>query len=336
MFVSVLPYHGVLGLSGLTVILSGHLHISDQTLSSIVVGSVLLNGILAGFTSLPHQEFVTACIPSTHRARFTGYSMSVGAALAFVANSLGGWILYATPKPMAFGYLFLCTFLVCQGGYVLSLFARETPTPVEASPKPWSRQMFLALWRDKPFLRFLMVWAIPQVTYYPFITFIPIFALKDLRMEAYKLAILATVTLVLRMASSPLAGNLVDRIGPKRVLYIAPLYHAGVMLMLLAWPSVWTVFVVSSIREVAGIVVNAGMVVLLYGLPRPEHRAGHFTMQIIANCLTGGIGVLIGGFLLDIFSFRTAFLASAIVALVWFPILCWMIRPFSNNARDYS
>lgn len=262
--------------------------------------------------------------------------MSVGAGLAFVANSVGGAILYSMPKPMAFGYMFLCTFVICQGGYALSLFAIERPTPVEASPKPWSSDMFQALWRDKPFLRFLTVWAIPQVTYYPMITFITVFALKELGMEAYHVAVLATVVLIVRMVSSPLAGMLVDRIGPKRVLYIAPLYHAGVLFMLLAWPSVWMVFVVSCIREVAGIVVNAGMVVLLYGLPKPEHRAGHFTMQIIANSLTGGLGVLAGGFLLDIFTFRTAFVASAIIALLWFPILCWMIKPFSNHARDYS
>lgn len=109
-----------------------------------IVAMSAVSGFSVGFVTLPHQEYVAACVPMKYRGRLAGYGWSIGSGLAIISNTLAGWILLRLAKPEAYGYLYVMTWLFCQMGFVLALFGKERPTPVEKSPKPWSKAMIKA------------------------------------------------------------------------------------------------------------------------------------------------------------------------------------------------
>ena len=49
---------------------------------------------------------------------------------------------------------------ICQTGYIFALFGKEIPTPIENAPKPYTKEMFVDFWRDKRFLRVLVMWIV--------------------------------------------------------------------------------------------------------------------------------------------------------------------------------
>lgn len=129
-----IPYLLPIGSIGIVLVLSRQIDVTQEWLLSFIIIATLAHKFVAGFVALPHQEYVAACIPATHRGRYSGLSGSFGSIFAIGSSALGGLILATYAKPMSFGYLFLMTWIICQTGYIVALFAREKPTPVEKSP----------------------------------------------------------------------------------------------------------------------------------------------------------------------------------------------------------
>ena len=70
-----------------------------------------------------------------------------------------------------------------QSGYIAALFAKEQRTPVEKSPKAWSKGMLKAFWNDKNYLKYTITQML--LTLFlgtPMWQFINIYGLKDLKM----------------------------------------------------------------------------------------------------------------------------------------------------------
>lgn len=106
MFWAHVPYIGAWGVIGLLVVLSQQLGVSNPTLLFWFTVLSAANLFFAGFVTLPSQEFLAACIPMSHRGRYTGYSMSVGAVGSLISVSIGGVLLHCLTKPMSFGWLY--------------------------------------------------------------------------------------------------------------------------------------------------------------------------------------------------------------------------------------
>ena len=135
-FVANIPYLLPLGIIGLMVILAPGLGISSGSLITLVLVLMLAHWFFGGFLALPHQEFVVACVPSTHRARYVGLLVAMGAVLGVAMTYVGEYVLKYVSKPLSYGYLFLIGWAIMQGGYILVVPTRETRTPVEKSPCP--------------------------------------------------------------------------------------------------------------------------------------------------------------------------------------------------------
>lgn len=175
------PYLGAWGAIGIALILSTKLGLSNSWLLGFVVAMSAANWFFAGFVTLAHNEYVAACMPMSHRGRLAGYSYTAGGAAGTISAAIGGIILLRVAKPMSFGYLYLMMWLICQSGYILALFGRERPTPIEKAPKPWSRAMLRAAWQDKPYLKMLALYAVYNMTFVPLLTvFLPIYGFRDL------------------------------------------------------------------------------------------------------------------------------------------------------------
>jgi hypothetical protein len=175
LFSTNIPYLGMLALIAGAAILMNYLHISHQRLLYTIFFLVMAHWFFAGFVALPCQEFISACLPSSYMGRLIGYSFSIGGSAAIVTAAIGGWILLKVSPPASFGYVILIAWVIMQGGYVSALFAKEIPTPIENSPKPWSKAMLVAAWNDRPFMRFLLLYFLYYSLIMPVFIFINIY-----------------------------------------------------------------------------------------------------------------------------------------------------------------
>lgn len=337
MFCVHIPYLLPIAAAGIGVIYSQKLGLTENsTMLSFVLVVFLVHWFFGGFVSLPHQEYVAAVIPMSHRGRYSGFSSSIGGVMSIVAASLGGIILLRVSQPIAYGYIFLMSWFILQSGYISSLFAKELPTPVEKSPAPWSKSMVTAVWADKPFVRLIALQMLATMTLIPIFGFVNIYGFKELHMLPATSALIQLITQIARISSSFLIGLLTDRLGPKRVLPYWMLVAAVSLSMPIFIPNAYGVYTSVVFSTVYTTGAMAAFMALVYGLPKPENRAGHFTVQLILFYIANSLGGIMVGRVCDVLSFRTAFTLFAVIALLLFPLAKYVTSSLSDNLKSYS
>lgn len=330
------PFLAAIGFLGLGTVYSKQLGISDPSLFKFVFICLVCHWFFQGFTALPHQEYIAACIPSSHRGRFTGFSFSISGMASILSASIGGLILLKMSKPMAFGYLFIMTWAICQGGYVSALFAREKPTPVEQSPKPWSKQMLKAVWDDKPFVNFLSLSCLISILVYPIFGFINIYGFKELHMNLATSAIIQIITQVTRIGVCAFAGVLTDKYGPKKVYPYTAIFAFLSLVPVIFIHNQYGVYISVVMSTIYTALMTAAFYTLMFGLPSPENRAGHYTIQIVSSYVVQVIGPIIIGGACDLIPFRTVFIIVAIIALAFYPLSKYMLSCVKDKLPEYN
>ena len=337
LLVTHLPYLGAWGLMGVACLLGERFGISKETLLITIVALNGANMFFAGFVTLPHQEYTAACIPMSHRGRFTGYSQSIGSVLGIASSAIGGVILLKIAAPMSYGWLFVMTWGICQMGYLLALLGREVPTPVEHAPRAWSRGMLQAFWKDKHFLKMILVQSMCIMLFLPtFNLFLAQYGLRDIGMSDATSATMAIVMQFSRIAMAGLVGVFIDRFSPKRILPLLPVLGAVTLLPAILWHSPMGVYVATGLSAVYFVGHYGAFQALQYGLPTPENRAGHYTLAILIGTGVTALGNLAVGALCDHLSYRPAFIVLSILAIVVAVGAHWLLKDLSNNPTDYA
>ena len=296
----------------------------------------MLSGqIAAGFGGLPNQEFFTACIPMRLRGRLAGVSAGLGGLLGLGAAGFAAWLLQVMPPPRAYGVLLVLAWLLCQLADAAVLLAKEPPTPVEASPVPWGRDMWRAFWGDRDFLKVTLACSLISPLLGQLAVFASVFAFRELAFEAQMAAWLGMTAAGARLALSPAAGWLTDGWGPRPALLLWAVLCGFGCLLLAVVPGTASVFLAVGIAAVAGSGFSGAMNALTSGIPMPHHRAGHFTL--LGFCMIGAnsAGPLVTGWIFDQLSYRQGFAvlaaATAVVTLMSYRLL----RGLSAQPEDY-
>jgi MFS family permease len=308
----------------------------NAAMVGFIVLMMLLGQIAAGFGGLPNQEFFTACIPMRMRGRLAGVSAGLGGVLGLAATGVAAWVLEAMPKPQGYGTLLVLAWLLCQLADSAVLLAKEPPTPVEDSPRPWGREMWRAFVDDRKFLRVAVAVCLVSPLMAQLAVFSSVFAFRDLGFKAQMAAWLGMTAAGARLALSPAGGWLTDAWGARRALMLWAGLASGGFVLLALFPSTATVFAAAGIAAVAGSGFSGAMNALTSGIPRPEHRAGHFTLLGFCMIAANSAGPFLAGRLFDAVSYRTGFavLATATAAVAIFGT--WLLRSLSARAEDYS
>lgn len=332
-----LPYLGAWLLIGLALVFSRQLGLSNPTLLTVVVALTAANFFFGGFVTLPHQEYTAACIPMSHRGRFTGYSQGIGSAAALISSVIGGVILARISKPMAFGYLFLMTWFICQSGYLLALLGREKPTPVEKAPRAWSKDMLIAAWRDKPFLRVILLYMLYTIVFMPvFTTYLGQYGFREIKMADATAATMAIVMQIVRIILGGPIGHFTDKFSPKRALICLPILGCISILPALLLHNQIGVYIATGLSGVYLVAHYAAFWALLYGLPSPENRAGHYTVQILMGYIAMAIGPILIGYLCDKVSYSVTFVIVAVIAFGLSGFAKVMLKGVSTEAKEFS
>jgi len=331
-----IPYLGALGLIGLALIYGYRLGYTKSDLLWIVYFLNLAHWFFAGFVGLPHQEYVAACIPMSHRGRFMGYSFSISGVTAIGSAAIGRWILNNVPEPTCYGYLFLMTWGLCQSGYALALLGRECPAAVEKAPRAWSKEMLKAAWLDKPFVRLMILITLYTTLIVPVWGFVQVYGLRELGMKPASSANIQIIAQIIRISTCALIGILTDRLGPKKILPYWSLVAFIGFASVICIRNPYGVYIAMGISTLYWAGSTAAGNALLYGIPSPENRAGHFTVQLIITYAASTIGPRIAGIACDHLSYPIVFTASAIIALLLYPFTKRMAVLFKDDAKSYS
>jgi len=337
LLVAHIPYIGVYGALGLALLLSRHLGLSNEWLFGFLFAMMVANMFFGGFVGLPHQEYLAACIPMSHRGRFTGFSWSIGAVGGVLASAVGYVILRRVDQPMSFGYLLLMSWVIMQTGYLMVLFGRERPTPVEKAPKPWTKGMLAAAWKDKLFLRIIVLNVICNGLFIPaFFTFVPVYGYRALGMIPAAAATISIVLQVVRVGASSPIGLLTDRIGPKRVLPIWWAVGCLAFAIVVVVRHPLAIYISAALSGLFQIGTTSSFTALITGVPSPENRSGHFTLLLLAATAGASLGMLLLGAMCHLLDYRVTFAILGVVCLAFYPITVRLLAPLSTDAADYA
>ena len=308
----------------------------NQTMVMFILLLFLFGQIAAGFGGLPNQEFFTACIPMRLRGRLAGVSAGLGGVLGLAATGFAAWVLDALPKPQAYGALLVLAWLLCQLADSSVLLAKEPPTPVEKSPRPWRREMWRAFFHDTKFLRLALVICLISPLLGQLAVFSSVFGFRDLDFKPQMAAWLGMTAAGARLIFSPAGGWLTDAWGARRALALWTAL-AGIGFMILAlFPSTVTVFAAAGIAAVSWSGFSGAMNALTSGIPKPENRAGHFTLLGFCMIAANSIGPLLVGRLFDAVSYRSGFAILAGLVALLVVLAIQTLRHLSHRAEDYA
>ena len=304
-----------------------------------MVGFIILmmcaGQIAAGFGGLPNQEFFAACIPMRLRGRLAGLTSGVGGLLGIAGAGFAGWVLVVLPKPQGFGALLVLAWIMCQIADTAILFAKEPPTPVERSPVPWGKTMWMAFLRDSKFLRLTLAVCLISPLVGQLSIFASVFAFRELKFEAQMAAGLWMSTSIARLTLSPAAGWLTDRWGARNSLLFWPALSAVTFFPLAIFPGVITVFAATALAAVAWSGFSGAMNALTCGIPKPEHRAGHFTLLGFCMIAANSAGPVLVGWMFDVIPYRPGFMILGGAALAVTAIGFLLLRGISSRAEDF-
>jgi len=308
---------------------------TPQAMVAFIVWMMCAGQVAAGFGGLPNQEFFTACIPMRLRGRLAGVSAGLGGLLGLGASGIAAWVLSVLPAPRGYGALLVLAWFLCQVANAAILLAREPRTPVEVSPVPWSRAMWRSFLQDSKFLRVTLVVCLVSPLLAQLAIFSSVFAFRSLAFEAQMAAWLGMAAGAARLSLSPAAGWLTDRWGARPALLFWTAIAAGGFLLLAAVPVAASVFVATASAAIAGSGFSGAMNALTSGIPRPQDRAGHFTLLGFCMIASNSAFPLITGWLFDHVSYRTGFALLGAGAAAAALLGRWILRDLSPKAADY-
>lgn len=332
LYVSIsVAYSLLILLLGVGLVLTPHWHPSARTALIFTVVCFFFYYVIFGFTALPHMEDLANCLPVNYRGRMFGISLTIGSLGSVGIISLSMVLLKVFAEPVNYGYCFLLTSVLWIAGFGFSALAREVPTPVDKSPKPWTGGMLLAFWQDKAYVRFLSVWTLAHLTFVPINGMIPFYGFHELKMAAYTAAIIGNIGQIARILGMTPSGFLIDKHTPARVLPYTMLAIGGGYLICSAMNNPWGVYISQGVLALAFCVFYACGTVLAVSLPRPEHRAGHLAIQNIITMIFFAVGPMIAGWISDLIPFRHVCLGAGVVAMLFFPFSARVFRSFGKE-----
>ena len=143
----------------------------------------------------------------------------------------------------------------------------------------------------------------------------------------FTVGVLMSLFAILPMVLGVWGGRMVDRTGIARPLLLSSAaLMAGIVLPAL-WPGLVALHFSAVIVGLAFMIQHIALNHLIGMIGDPARRAENFSWLALGYAVSGTLGPLIAGFGIDWVGFRTAFLASAVVAGASFALLLWRMPP---------
>jgi MFS family permease len=296
----------------------------------LVVAFLLLiwQGMGAGFTANPWQNFITRVIPGDLRATFFGAQSAAANLFSSVGAILAGFVLDRVTGSRGFSYCFaIAVFLmICSWiGLAQTREPNRSMQEIPAQPPSFWKNVAAILKRDYSFRWFLASRMLSQFANMAG-AFYTVYAVRHHGMTELTAGVMTSVLLITQTAANPLLGWIADRWSRKGVLAAGAL--ASSLSAILAWLSpdlnwFFPVFILFGIGNTAywtiGMALN-----LEFGseIELPTYIG-------MANTLIAPVTILapfIGGVLADTAGYSATFIFSAVFGIITCIILFRFVK----------
>jgi len=258
---------------------------------------------LANFANPAWQSVMGDLVPADRRGRYFGIRNAIsGVVLVGSFFAAGGWLGWCEGAPVMtrlglsgrdFGFLVL--FALAGLARLLSAYYLSQVHEPEYRRTPADRFTFLEFIRRAPrahFGRFVFYCTLINAAFGLTGPFFAWYLLDQLRFGPTRFAVVVTASLLCNVATQPLWGRLVDRIGSKRVIAMGGVAIAFWPLLILACRDFWHFVAVMCYDGISTAAYSIAVGNYFYDVVTPPKRArcvAYYTLFI-------GVGSAVGSF----------------------------------------
>ena len=321
-------------------------HIGSPYAVIVLIGAICLANFLAAQGMPPWMSWLADIIPERHHGHFLGRRQVWIALFGILVFVPAGLLVDHVPEDRKLTVVVSLLVMAALIGILDILIHGTIPEPRVGLPK---RRHFLheimEPLRDRgfrPWLIFNACWTFSITLGGAVVMF---YIVKDLRIEhnmAGGVVVLTGLVLLGTMIAGRPSGTLVDRLGPKRVLFWGHLGWATLPLFWIFATPKTALFVIGASSLFAGAACIAALTAankLITRFPTPEHRAMYVGVSSSLGCLAGGFGALTASGLLwgfgdwqtslagwTVTGFHVVFLASFALRLLSVTVILRPVR----------
>ncbi len=281
-----------------------------QSLSSnAILLTIIVFGILSAmlsFSSTPWLSWMADLVPPHIRGRYFGRrNMVMGMVTMFVSIGAGKILdYYKLQNSLEVGYFIVLMIAVVCGILAFIFLARQPEPPYQRMPSYNFTSYVLQPFHVRRFRRLLYFYLFFIFAMGISSSYFPVYLLKTLKWSFSNLALLSIGSSILTLATQPLWGRIIDRVGNKPVITITVM---GILplpiLYLIATPQfswfIWLDMVFTGIFWAGFNLVMFNM--LIYTLPQ-QGRPAFLAVQAALAGITNFIAMILGGFLAQLLS----------------------------------
>jgi len=292
---------GLLLLTPLILARLGH-----QAVLAFIIVAVSAFGVFRAIGLTALYPWLQEQVPDAMRGKYTAIKNALASLMAFLSMTAAGY--YLGPDPGLNRFMVVISVGIAFG--VISVWA-STNIPGGASTRGTpaehtSYQEMAAAARDPNFVRYLIGVALVTLATVPLVSFVPLFMKEQVGLSSDHVVWLETGGLLGGLASSYLWGWLADRYGSKPVMLVGVYLLALLPLAWLLMPRavVWALYLALVIAVAQGFINTSwsiGSSRLLYVRVVPvEKNTAYLAVYYAWTGITGGLGQLFGGWLVDL------------------------------------
>ncbi len=265
-------------------------------------------------------------MPANLRARYFASRTFAMSLAALVVVPLAGRLFSALGAPQGYQVSFGLALLAGLG----STFAySRIPLPGAAQPRPSARGSLRGvlggLFRQPAFLRLCLTTMLLNLGVQLSAPFYNVYMARDMGLSAGLIGLLTTITTAFDLVGQRVFGPYVERRGLRRTIALtSPL----IALVPFAWLFVgapWPIFPINAVSGFAWAGYNLAVFNYLLASSPDEQRPLYAAVYNTANGLTGVLGPIAGGLLVDAWGFRACLVSSfagrAVAAVLTIAIL---------------
>lgn len=276
-----------------------------QSLSAHAIAlTIIVFGILSAmlsFSSTPWLSWMADLVPAHIRGRYFGRRNMVMGMVTMLASIGAGKILdhYKLQNSLEIGYFIVLMIAVACGILAFIFLTRQPEPPYQKMPSYNFMSYVLQPFQVRRFRRLLYFYIFFIFAMGIASSYFPVYLLKTLKWSFSNLALLSIGSSIMTLATQPLWGRIIDRVGNKPVIMITVL---GILplpvLYLIATPQaswfIWFDMFFTGIFWAGFNLVIFNMVI--YSLPQ-QGRPAFLAVQAALTGITNFIAMIVGGFL---------------------------------------
>jgi MFS family permease len=238
------------------------------------------------------DNWLATTIPSGLRGRYIGQRLRLSS-IAIIASTLvvgaGVEMLGKTNGAGLAGLLITGAFF----GVAAALTLVRATKPVVQEPAPFHTRDFSQVLRTPAFVRLTIGTVLYMIPFFFAGAYYQVFNLRVVEMRPWLIASMGVGYLVVKLLLTPALGRVCDRIGPRRLLWVAsPIYTAFFLCFPFAEPGrAWPIIVAWAFVALADGIYGVAAPAALYGTI-PEHgaRPAYFAVFNLVNLSCSAVG----------------------------------------------